>query len=226
MSVRQWWKRPAALLAAGAVVGLLADGTLVGAQSGGNVVHACVFDNPTGPNTRIVREADLPCPERSALQSWSIQGPPGPPGVPGTAGLKGSTGAQGAQGPTGPKGAKGIGIAYGAAKSAWVQIPKGGSVALTLPLPAGRYFVTAKASLQTDNVKCKLLRVGKPADLDAGSVGSVEHAAGTVSLQRLQLFKTEGKMRLTCANQSNQLTFASNRRITAVGVDGFLELGS
>ena len=69
MSVRQWWKRPAALLAAGAVVGLLADGTLVGAQSGGNVVYACVFDNPTGPNTRIVREADLPCPERSALQS-------------------------------------------------------------------------------------------------------------------------------------------------------------
>ena len=107
-----------------------------------------------------------------------------------------------------------------------MQIPKGGSVALTLPPPAGRYFVTAKASLQTDNVKCKLLRVGKPADLDAGSVGSVEHAAGTVSLQRLQLFKTEGKMRLTCVNQSNQLTFASNRRITAVGVDGFLELGS
>ena len=207
MSVRQWWKRPAALLAAGAVVGLLADGTLVGAQSGGNVVYARV----------------LPCPERSALQSWSIQGPPGPPGVSGPAGLKGSTGAQG---PTGPKGAKGIGIAYGAAKSASVQIPKGGSVALTLPLPAGRYFVTAKASLQTDNVKCKLLRVGKPADLDAGSVGSVEHAAGTVSLQRLQLFKTEGKMRLTCVNQSNQLTFASNRRITAVGVDGFLELGS
>ena len=33
-------------------------------------------------------------------------------------------------------------------------------------------------------------------------------------------------MRLTCVNQSNQLTFASNRRITAVGVDGFLELGS
>jgi hypothetical protein len=90
----------------------------------------------------------------------------------------------------------------------------------------GQVLRHRQGELQTDNVKCKLLRVGKPADLDAGSVGSVEHAAGTVSLQRLQLFKTEGKMRLTCVNQSNQLTFASNRRITAVGVDGFLELGS
>ena len=42
----------------------------------------------------------------------------------------------------------------------YVQIPKGGSVALPLSLPKGRYFVSAKAGLQTDNVKCKLLRVG------------------------------------------------------------------
>lgn len=147
----------------------------------------------------------------------------GPPGAQGPVGPKG---AAGAQGPKGPKGPKGGGVAYGAAKSAWVQIPKGGSVALTLPLPAGRYFVSAKASLQTDNVKCRLLRVGKPSDLDAGSVGAEARMAGTVSVQRLQLMKTEGKVRLTCFNQSNELAFASNRRISAVEVDGFLELGS
>ena len=219
MSMPQWWKRPAALIAAGAVVGLLAGGTFVGAQSGG-VVYACVFDNPTGPNTRIVQGTDLPCPERSELRSWSVQGPPG---AQGPAGPKGATGAQG---PKGPKGPKGGGVAYGAAKSAWVHIPKGGSVALTLPLPAGSYFVSAKASLQTDNVKCRLLRVGKPSDLDAGSVGADVRMAGTVSVQRFQLLKTEGKVRLTCFNQSNEPAFASNRRISAVEVDGFLELGS
>ena len=86
--------------------------------------------------------------------------------------------------------------------------------------------MSAKASLQTDNVKCRLLRVGKPADLDAGSVGAGEHVAGVVSVQRLQLLQSEGKVRLTCVNQSNQLTFVANRRIAAIAIDGFLELGS
>ncbi len=218
-----WWKRSVGLVAAGVAVGLLADGTLVGAQSGGNIVYACVFDNPTGPNTRIVGEAELPCPERSVLRSWSIQGPPGAPGPKGATGSKGATGATG---PKGPKGAQGGGTSYGASKSASVQIPKGGSVAITLPLSKGRYFVTAKAALQTDNVKCKLLRVGAAAPLDAASVGAGEYMAGAVSVQRLLLLKGEGKVRLTCFNQSNQIAFVSNRRIAALAVDGFLELGS
>jgi hypothetical protein len=213
------------LIAVGVVAGLLAGATLVGAQSGGNVVYACIFDNPTGPNTRIVAEADLPCPERSVLRSWSIQGPPGAPGPKGPTGLKGPTGPKGPTGAPGAKGPKGLGVAYGASKSGWVEIPHGGSVALTLPLPKGRYFVTAKAGLQTDNVKCKLLRVGKSAALDAASVGADEFMAGAVSVQRLQLLKGEGKLRLTCVNQSNQLSFVHNRRITAIAVDGFLELG-
>ncbi len=176
-----------------------------------------------GPNTRIVAEAELPCPERSALRSWSVQGPAGAPGAPGP---KGATGAQGPKGPKGPKGPGGGGTSYGASKSASVQIPKNGSVSLTLPLPKGRYFVSAKASLQTDNVKCRLLRVGKAADLDAGSIGSGDHVAGTVSVQRLQLLQSAGQVRLTCVNQSSKLTFVSNRRIAAIGIDGFLELGS
>jgi hypothetical protein len=217
-----WWKRAAGLIAVGVVAGLLAGATLVGAQSGGNVVYACIFDNPTGPNTRIVAEADLPCPERSVLRSWSIQGPPG---VPGPKGLTGTKGPAGPKGSTGPQGPKGGGVAYGASKSDYVQIPKGGSVALTLPLPKGRYFVSAKAGLQTDNVTCKLLRVGKSSALDAASVGADERVAGAVSVQRLQLLKGEGKVRLTCLDQSNQLSFVHNRRITAIAVDGFLELG-
>lgn len=222
MSVLQWWKRPAALLAAGAVVGLLADGTLVGAQSGGNVVYA------------RVRQPDRP------EHAHRPGGRPAPPGAFGAAELV-DPGAAWAPGRPRPCGTEGFDRRSGCSGSDGreghrhrvrrreerVGADSQGRVGRSdASLPAGRYFVTAKASLQTDNVKCKLLRVGKPADLDAGSVGSVEHAAGTVSLQRLQLFKTEGKMRLTCVNQSNQLTFASNRRITAVAVDGFLELGS
>ena len=223
--MNSWWKRSAGLVAAGVVIGVLADGTLVGAQSGG-VVYACVFDNPTGPNTRIVAEAELPCPERSSLRSWSVQGPAGPVGAPGPPGPKGATGAQGLKGPKGPKGPAGGGTSYGASKSASVQIPKNGSVSLKLPLPKGRYFVSAKAGLQTDNVKCRLQRVGKPADLDAGSLGSEQHAAGTVSVQRLVLLQSAGELRLTCVNQSNKLAFANNRRIAAIGIDGFLELGN
>jgi hypothetical protein len=71
-----WWKRAAGLIAVGVVAGLLAGATLVGAQSGGNVVYACIFDNATGPNTRIVAEADLPCPQRSVLRSWSSRDRP------------------------------------------------------------------------------------------------------------------------------------------------------
>jgi len=223
--MNSWWKRSAGLIAAGVVIGVLADGTLVGAQSGG-VVYACVFDNPTGPNTRIVPEAELPCPERSALRSWSVQGPAGAPGAPGPKGATGAQGAQGPKGPTGPKGPAGGGISYGAAKSASVQIPKNGFLSLKLPLPKGRYFLSAKASLQTDNVKCHLVRVGKAADLDAGSVGADDRLAGTVSLQRLQLLQSAGEVRLKCVNQSNELAFVSNRRIAAIGIDGFLELGS
>jgi hypothetical protein len=219
------WKRSTGLLVAGAVIGVLADGTLVGAQSGG-VVYACVFDNPTGPNTRIVAEADLPCPERSSLRSWSVQGPMGPAGASGPPGPKGATGIQGPQGPKGPKGSSGGGTSYGASKALAVQIPHKGSVSLTLPLPKGRYFVSAKAGLQTDNVKCHLVKVGKATDLDAGSLGTDEHAAGVVSVQRLVLMQSEGKVRLTCVNQSNQLTYTSNRRIAAIAIDGFLELGN
>jgi hypothetical protein len=219
------WKRSVGLVAAGAVIGVLADGTLVGAQSGG-VVYACVFDNPTGPNTRIVAEADLPCPERSSLRSWSTQGPMGPAGAPGPPGPKGATGIQGPQGPKGPKGASGGGISYGASKSAGVQIPINGSISLKLPLPKGRYFVSAKAGLQTENVKCSLVKVGKATDLDAGALGSDSQAAGTVSVQRLVLMQSAGELRLTCVNQGGKLSFAKNRRIAAIAIDGFLELGS
>jgi hypothetical protein len=219
------WKRTAGLIAVGAAVGFLADGTLVGAQSGGGTIYACVFDNATGPNTRIVSEADLPCPERSEVASWSVQGPSGPTGPQGATGAAGPKGATGAVGPKGPQGPKGNGVSYGASKSAPQEIPKGGSVALNLPLAPGRYFVSAKAGLQTDNVKCKLLRVGKSTPLDAASVGAGEHVAGAVSVQRLLHLSSEGKVRLTCTNQSNHLAFVSNRRIVAVGIDGFLELG-
>lgn len=217
-------KRTAGLLAAGVALGLVADGTLVGAQSGGNIIYACVFDTATGPNTRIVEETELPCPDRSVRKSWSIQGPAG------AAGPKGAPGPKGAKGPKGPKGPKGSGsdgLAYGASKSAQQQIPKGGSVDLKLPLPKGRYFVTAKASLQTDNVKCKLLRDGNPSPLDEGSVGSEVRLAGTVSVQRLQTLSAEGRVRLRCVNQSNeQLTFVFDRHITAIQLDGYLHLGS
>jgi hypothetical protein len=214
LSRRSRWKRGAGLLVAGAALGLVADGTLVGAQTGGNVIYACVFDNPTGPNTRIVAETELPCPERSVRKSWSVQGPAG------------AAGPQGPPGPKGPKGPASGGLAYGASKSAQQQIPKGGSVDLKLPLEKGRYFLTAKASLQTDNVKCKLLRDGNASALDAGSVGSDERLAATVSVQRLHMLTGPGRVRLRCFNQSNELTFVFDRRITAIQLDGYLQLGS
>ena len=219
------WKRTAGLIAIGAAVGFLADGTLVGAQSGGGTIYACVFDNATGPNTRIVPEADLPCPERSELASWSVQGPPGAVGPKGATGAAGPQGATGQVGPKGPSGPQGQRHRIRSVQERAQAIPKGGSVSLTLPLPAGRYFVNAKAGLQTDNVKCRLFRVGKSTALDAASVGSDACMAGTVSVQRLQYLKSQGKVRLTCTNQSNQLAFVFNRRIVAVGIDGFLELG-
>jgi hypothetical protein len=57
-------------------------------------------------------------------------------------------------------------------------------------------------------------------------VGADERVAGAVSVQRLQLLKGEGKVRLTCFNQSNKFSFVHNRRITAIAVNGFLELGN
>ena len=45
-------------------------------------------------------------------------------------------------------------------------------------------------------------------------------------MQRLVLLQSAGELRLTCVNQSGKLTFAKNRRIAAIAIDGFLELGN
>jgi hypothetical protein len=213
----------AGLLAAGVALGLLADGALVGAQSGGNIIYACVFDNPTGPNTRIVLEADLPCPERSALQSWSIQGPVGPPGKAGSPGPVGPAGPKGAPGAKGPAG---VGLAYGARKTATRFIAKGKQALLNLPLPPGRYMVIAKAAIQGENFACELVRAGSGSVLDEGIAGFAEFSASTVSLQRLLNLPAGGKVRLKCHNYGNQQMTVRQRKVTAIQLDGYLDLGT
>lgn len=194
------------LLAAGVAMGLLADGTLVGAQSGGNVIYACVFDNPTGPNTRIVPETELPCPERSAVRSWSIQGPPGAPGPPGP---------------------KGSGLAQGASKTPFQWIEKGKPVVLNLLLPPGRYLVIGKANIEGSNYDCELFRAGKASLLDEGfGGGQEERVASTVFVQRLVNLPDGGKMRLVCSNYSGKQTWVRQRKITAIPLDGYYHSGN
>ncbi len=194
------------LLAAGVAVGLLADGTLVGAQSGGSVIHACVFDTPTGPNTRIVSEAELPCPERSVARSWSMQGPPGAPGPPGP---------------------KGSGLAQGASKTPFQWIEKGKPVVLNLLLPPGRYLVIAKANIEGPNYDCELFRAGKASVLDEGfGGGQEERVASTVFVQRLVNLPEGGKMRLVCSNYTGKQTWVRQRKITAIPLDGYYHSGN
>jgi len=202
----------AGLLAAGVALGLLADGTLVGAQSGGNVIYACVFDNPTGPNTRIVPRTELPCPERSVLTSWSVQGPAGPKGAPGV---------------PGPPGAKGFGLAQGASKNALQWIKDGQPAVLNLLLPPGKYLVIAKANIDGSNYDCELFRAGKASVLDEGfGGGQEERVASTVSVQRLVNLPEGGKMRLVCRNYSGKQTYVRQRKITAIPLDGYFQSGN
>ena len=199
-------KRIAALLAAGVALGLLADGTLVGAQSGVGVVYACVFDTPTGPNTRIVPETELPCPERSVSRSWSIQGPAGPPGPPGPAGSA---------------------LAQGTSKTAFQWIEKGNPVVLNLLLPPGKYLVIGKANIEGTNYDCELFRAGKASVLDEGfGGGQEERVASTVSVQRLVNLPGGGKMRLRCSNYSGKQTWVRQRKLTAIPLDGYYQSGS
>ena len=215
---RPWPKPMAALLVAGIALGLLADGTLVGAQSGGNVIYACVFDNPTGPNTRIVPETELPCPERSVFRSWSIQGPAGPTGA---------AGAKGPPGAPGPPGPKGSGLAQGASKTPFQWIEKGKPVVLNLLLPPGRYLVIAKANIDGSNYDCELFRAGKASVLDEGfGGGQSERVASTVFVQRLVNLPEGGKMRLVCSNYSAKQTWVRQRKITAIPLDGYYQSGN
>ena len=215
---RPWPKRMAGLLAAGVALGLLADGTLVGAQSGGNVIYACVFDNPTGPNTRIVPETELPCPERSVFTSWSIQGPAGPKGAAGVAGPKGAPG---------PPGPKGFGLAQGVSKTAFQWIKDGKPAVLNLLLPPGKYLVIAKANIDGSNYDCELFRAGKAPVLDEGfGGGQEERVASTVSVQRLVNLPEGGKMRLVCSNYSGKQTYVRQRKITAIPLGGYFQSGN
>lgn len=202
----------AGLLAAGVALGLLADGTLVGAQSAPNVIYACVSDNPTGPNTRIVPETELPCAERSAFRSWSVQGPAGPPG---------------AAGAPGPPGTKGLGLAQGAAKTPLQWIENGKPAVLNLLLPPGKYLVIAKANIEGSNYDCELYRAGKASVLDEGfGGGQSERVASTVSIQRLVNLPDGGKLRLKCSNYSGKQTYVRQRKITAIPLSGYYQSGN
>lgn len=218
------------MLAAGVGLGLLAGATVVGAQGGGTI-YACVFDNPTGPNVRIVTEADLPCPVRSEPLSWAVEGPQGPQGVAGNQGLPGPQGVAGAKGSTGavgPPGAAGAGaVAWGRFKSGFKVLKKGQSTSLDLKLPqAGLYAVIAKAAFQASNYNCTLRRLGKPSSAyHDESFGGGAAGGGTVFLHFLYDFPAGGVARLRCSNYSNQQATVSNRKITAIKLGGFLNVG-
>ena len=150
------------LLRAAGAVAVASIGALLAASpawAGPPVVYnACVSQTGSvrllgfGPPPRGGGAAVVACNDDETPITWNSVGPPGPPGPQGVQGPQGFTGPQGPQGAPGPQGPAGAGKVF----NVYVEhadVPNGNdtTVATLSGLPPGRYVVTAKMDLQTDN---------------------------------------------------------------------------
>ena len=223
-------------VALGVVVGALASAAVSASGAGDATINACQLSGamPGQPNVQILDPGQT-CAAGDKALTWNVtglqgpagpQGPPGPPGPAGATGATGATGAAGSTGATGaagPTGAGGLSIAWGAFKRGRIPLAKGASRRLDLELvQGGLYAVQAKAAAQGRKVTCMLLRAGAKGDRDVGSQGGSRPVSGTLSLQLLQEFPANSVARLTCANRGPGTAPVSDRKITAIRLNAFV----
>ncbi len=182
------------------------------ASSGGGTITVCV--NHDGGTLYKARK----CANRDKQLSWNKQGLPGatgPRGPVGATGAKGPVGATGPQGPVGATGAKGPVGDTGPQGPIGPQGLKGdtgdrgpsdaftkrGGPPTDLAVPAGNYFVIAKASVANANTltRCDLTG-GTDADATFGSIESTGHTQETLVATIVTHFDAPGTIHWSCSS--------------------------
>lgn len=224
--------RALALLVAGGVA-IAGVGLARSAIPGGNGVIQGCYDNTNGALRVIDAEAGAQCqPPRETAISWSQVGPAGPQGVPGPAGPQGPAGpaggdAQPSDSPAPPAARKPVRALSRKLVAALAAAPpngirsvyndKGGRLppdeganltVLALPLPAGRWAVTAKAnSYARPDVDITVLFIGPPrCRLSLGPEfdnASIARGGGQVVATVVGRLKKPGAAELRCWSYAN-----------------------
>lgn len=163
----------------------------------------------------------------------SGQLPAGARGADGAQGSQGPRGQQGLQGVAGPGGARGPSDAFSAFRDTQASVPTGGTQqpVLTLTdLPAGRYVIVAKATVNngTNTERYVSCRLTAGTDTDDSDIGVGTNAGfldlNSVSLTVVHEFGAPGSAVLSCNNNGATAndTLVGDRKITAIRVESLV----
>lgn len=174
---------------------------------------------PTGPTG-----ARGPTGAKGATGAKGGTGAKGPTGSRGPTGAKGATGAKGSTGANGATGSRGPSDAWDVFSSGVVGVahaPSTGTIQ-SLPLPAGKYFVTARAvffddTLITRGFFCDLRDVADIHAFDATSTTAVSGFAVSMSLQGTVSLADASTVVLECSS-SGTSSSAADRHMDAVAI--------
>jgi hypothetical protein len=148
--------RLAVVIALAAALGAYGAGVM--AAGSDNTVYACVLNNLSQGNVRIVK-ANTTCTANEQSLSWNITGPTG---ATGATGAQGATGHSGAVGPTGPRGATAPTGPTGATGVKGATGPTGVRAVASTTFDAGKHDLDSNAHMlysfgQTLNVSTIVL---------------------------------------------------------------------
>lgn len=172
-----------------ALVACAAGGVAYAAIPDSNgVIHSCYQKNVG--NLRVVdTEAGQACRPSEEPLDLNVSGTPGP---------SGTTGPQGPTGPPGPAGGGAPGVWDATASASIAQ--QGSATIVSLSLPAGNYFVVAKASIfGGGGYTCRLLADGTTVDTSL----TTANALASPSVQSAVTLAADGTVSLRCDSTTN-----------------------
>ncbi len=213
--------RPATLIAAIALLCLAAGGTATAAKliSGKDVRNSSL----TGAD---VRNGSLGSKDLSSAAKRSLRGAAGaagvagPAGPAGPAGAKGDAGPQGDTRPQGVQGERGPRDAFAAGVESHEVTGSGSRLVLEKTLPAGRYAITAKATLRStddEEIQCRL-RKGPATDLDSVTVQPLVARETVVTLVAPADYATQSTLRVLCFESLDDTVTLEDVKVNAIQV--------
>ncbi len=176
-------------LGLGAATLLIAgSGAYALAASGGETITVCV--NHSSGTLYKARK----CARHDTQLSWNKQGSPGATGPQGPIGMPGQQGPPGATGPQGLKGDAGD-------RGPSDAFTKRGGPPTDLAVPAGDYFVIAKATAFNGNTATRCdLTGGTDADATFGSIEPTGHTQETLVATMVTHFDAPGTIHWSCSS--------------------------
>lgn len=187
-----------------------------------NVIDACY--SKSGGTLRVIDSSVTNCKQGETSLAWNVQGPKGgqgdigPVGPAGPAGPAGPEGPEGPEGPAGPTGPAGSAVAFDAYDFNLKAISGSGRALVTLELPAGRYAIFGKATVENhtagDSDAMCWLSTGDLSQVRLGGLfqgGDVQ----TIPVQDVSNLDSPGTVSLSCSTFQG---LGSKAKLTAIKV--------